>query len=95
MPKRGIKIVCRCEEITEEEVIEWIRKGYRTPEELKRILRIGMGHCQGRSCLWPLVKIISRETKIPVSDIALPKKRPPLKPIAGKILATFRNQGDC
>jgi BFD-like [2Fe-2S] binding domain. len=43
-------IVCRCEEVTMGEVREWIAKGYDTFDELKRLLRVGMGPCQGRGC---------------------------------------------
>ncbi|HPU95761.1 MAG TPA: (2Fe-2S)-binding protein, partial [Bacillota bacterium] len=39
--------ICRCEEVTLDEVREWISRGYDTPEELKRVTRIGMGPCQG------------------------------------------------
>ncbi len=92
MVKRAPKIVCRCEDITEEELLYWIRRGYKTPEELKRITRIGMGHCQGRTCLPLLLKIIKGETKIPVGKIKLPKRRPPLKPIALKVLAQFKDE---
>ena len=37
--------ICRCEEVTLDEVREWIARGYDTPEELKRVTRIGMGPC--------------------------------------------------
>jgi bacterioferritin-associated ferredoxin len=92
MVRKAKRILCRCEEVEEEEVIKWIKRGYRTPEELKRILRIGMGHCQGRTCLSLLLRLIHRETKIPVSEIQLPKRRPPLKPVPIKILANFRDE---
>ena len=42
--------VCRCEEVTLEEIRTWIDRGYDTVEELKRVLRVGMGPCQGRGC---------------------------------------------
>ncbi|MEO0098598.1 MAG: (2Fe-2S)-binding protein [candidate division WOR-3 bacterium] len=92
MVKKRPKIVCRCEGIEEKEVMEWIKRGYRTPEELKRILRIGMGHCQGRTCFSLLVRLISRETKIPPREIKLPKRRSPLKPVPIRILAHFRDE---
>ena len=46
-----MKIVCRCEDITEAEVMDAIERGCTTLEELKRELRCGMGICQGRNCL--------------------------------------------
>jgi len=72
-------IVCRCEDITEEEVVEAIREGYTDLEELRKKLRLGMGPCQGRVCI-PLVKrILKRETGKPVESN--PRMRPPITPI--------------
>lgn len=39
--------VCRCEEITKAEVIEAVRNGATSVNEVKRLLRTGMGMCQG------------------------------------------------
>jgi len=77
-------IVCRCEDITEEEVIEAIENGARTMDELKRLLRVGMGPCQGRTC-GPIIKsILSRKLKKEKSDIKEWRQRPPLKPVKAK-----------
>jgi NAD(P)H-nitrite reductase large subunit len=43
-------LVCRCEEVTEREIIEAIEAGCRTMAEVKRMTRAGMGPCQGRTC---------------------------------------------
>jgi bacterioferritin-associated ferredoxin len=74
-------VVCRCEEITEDEIRQVIHRGYTSLEEIKRILRCGMGHCQGRNCLVPIARILSQETGIPVSQMKFPRPRPPLKPL--------------
>ena len=42
--------VCRCEEITEETIIDLIKKGYTSVNEIKRITRLGMGPCRGNQC---------------------------------------------
>jgi len=42
--------VCRCEEITEDTIIDLIKKGYTTINEIKRITRLGMGPCRGNQC---------------------------------------------
>ena len=42
--------VCRCEEITEETIIDLIKKGYTSINEIKRITRLGMGPCRGNQC---------------------------------------------
>jgi NAD(P)H-nitrite reductase large subunit len=85
-------IICRCEEVTEEEIIKVIKKGYTSLEEIKRILRCGMGHCQGRSCLYNIARLVSRHTKRPISEIKSPTSRPPLKPIPLEVLANYHKR---
>lgn len=48
--KKDDSYVCRCEEITEDAVIEMIKKGYTTVNEIKRVMRLGMGPCRGNQC---------------------------------------------
>jgi len=75
-------IVCRCEDITEQDVIDAIHQGYTDLEELRRILRIGMGPCQGRVCISLVKKILEKETGQRVSEESFPTSRPPLIPIS-------------
>jgi len=76
-----MKIICRCEDITEEEIVQKIHEGYHTMEELKRILRVTMGLCQGNGCRRHIAKILSRELGVPLEKIEQPTFRPPTKPI--------------
>ena len=46
----GKVIVCRCEDITLEEIRSAIKEGYTSWDELKRLLRVGMGPCGGKTC---------------------------------------------
>ncbi|HEC88215.1 MAG TPA: (2Fe-2S)-binding protein [Thermoplasmata archaeon] len=72
-----MKIVCRCEDVTEEDIINTIEEyGCTTLAELKQLLRIGMGHCQGRTCLILIAKILARKTGKSIDEI-LPSFRPP------------------
>jgi bacterioferritin-associated ferredoxin len=80
MDKDGI-IICRCEEITLEEIRSWIGKGYRRFNELKRILRVGMGPCQGRGCRDIILRELSVATGEPMDKIDPGVTRPPVKPI--------------
>jgi bacterioferritin-associated ferredoxin len=73
-------IVCRCEDVTEDEITEAIQSGATTLEELKRILRVGMGPCQGRTCGSILVSLLARELNKKPKEIKQWNKRPPLKP---------------
>lgn len=74
-------VVCRCEEISISEIREWIAKGYHTFDELKRVLRVGMGPCQGRGCRDIILRELSRATCKPLTEIAPGMIRPPVKPI--------------
>ena len=85
-------VVCRCEEVSEAEVRRVVRMGYHSLEAVKRILRTGMGHCQGRGCLRLIARIIQEETGIPASEQKMPKPRPPLKPLPLGLLGTFSDE---
>ncbi len=75
-------VVCRCEEVTESEVRRAIAEGYDTLEELKRHLRVGMGPCQGRTCLPLVARILAQETGRPLGEIMDEiSVRPPLVPM--------------
>lgn len=76
-----MKIICRCEDVTEEEIVQKIHEGYRTMDDLKRVIRVTMGLCQGKGCRRHIAKIISRELGIPIEKIRQPTYRPPTKPI--------------
>lgn len=61
-PKYG-KIICRCELVTEGEIIASIRRplGAKTLDGVKRRTRSGMGRCQGGFCSSKIVQILSKE----------------------------------
>ena len=85
-------IVCRCEDITEEEVINAIEEGYTDLEELRKKLRIGMGPCQGRVCIQMVIKILEKKTKRKASKISLPTSRPPIIPVPLGTLASDKDE---
>lgn len=62
-PRYG-NIICRCEEISEGEIVDAIRRGATTLDGVKRRVRAGMGRCQGGFCTPRVMAIISRETGI-------------------------------
>ena len=59
-------IVCRCETVTEAEIVDAIRRpaGAITLDGLKRRTRAGMGRCQGGFCTPRAVDILARELGI-------------------------------
>ena len=65
------RIVCRCETITEGEIIDAIRApgGARDVDGVKRRTRAGMGRCQGGFCGSKVVEILARELGVSMSDV--------------------------
>ncbi len=80
-------IVCRCEDVTLAEVEAAIDDGLVTPDEIKRIKRCGMGHCQGRTCLSQIIRLIAGKTGKKLPEVAPTTFRPPSKPVRLKFLA--------
>ncbi len=75
------EIVCRCEDVSLKEILEAIDKGYTTLDQLKRYLRIGMGHCQGRTCMRLVAGILARRLGKKLDEIEWPTVRPPVLPL--------------
>ena len=65
------RIVCRCETITEGEIIDAIHApaGARDVDGVKRRTRAGMGRCQGGFCGSKVVEILARELGVPMNEI--------------------------
>ncbi|MBR3768567.1 MAG: FAD-dependent oxidoreductase [Clostridia bacterium] len=65
------RIVCRCETITEGEIIDAINApaGARDVDGVKRRTRAGMGRCQGGFCGSKVVEILARELGCEINDI--------------------------
>lgn len=64
-------MVCKCEFVTEGEIVEAIHRPIPalTVDAIKRRTRASMGGCQGIGCTLPISKILSRELGIDISDI--------------------------
>lgn len=65
------RIICRCETITEGEILDAIHApaGARDVDGVKRRTRAGMGRCQGGFCGSKVVEILSRELNMPMNEI--------------------------
>lgn len=74
-------IICRCEEITLGEIREYIRKGYTSLDEIKRISRAGMGPCQGRTCRQLVMQEVAKFTGKSIAELRMSTFRPPAKPV--------------
>jgi len=69
-------IICRCEDVTLADVKKCLNEGYTTFEEIKRILRVGMGPCQGQTCGILVQREIAKFLNKRIEDIKMPKTRP-------------------
>ena len=70
-------IICRCEEVTEGEILAAIADGATTVKGVKIRTEAGMGLCQGRTCRRLISRMLARSR--PPSDIYPPATRPPVR----------------
>lgn len=85
MPSKNI--VCFCEDVTLEEILEVVNEGITDLQLIKRILGVGTGPCQGKQCIYRIVRIVSRKAEVKPSKIKMPTFRPPAKPVPLGVLA--------
>jgi len=69
------RVVCRCENITEGDIVDAINRkvGATTMDGVKRRCRAGMGRCQSGFCGPKVQQILARERNLPLEEIVLEK----------------------
>lgn len=74
-PEYG-RIICRCENISEGEIIDALTRnpGAKSMDGVKRRVRQGMGRCQGGFCTPGTVELIAKHLNMPVESVT--KNRP-------------------
>lgn len=73
------RIVCRCEDVTLEELERAVLLGHRDIESLKRYTGFATGYCQGKGCLALCAAELVRCGGDPAEGIT---PRPPYHPVA-------------
>lgn len=70
------RVICRCEMITEGEIVDAIKRPVKatTIDAVKRRCRPGSGRCQGGFCGPRVQEILARELKMDIKDIILDRK---------------------
>lgn len=65
------RIICRCERITEGEIVRAVLTNppAKNIDAVKRRTRVGMGRCQGGFCQPQVAEIIARELNIPMESV--------------------------
>ncbi len=85
----GDTIVCRCEEVTAQQVLDTVKLGCTGPNQMKSFLRCGMGPCQGRLCGLTVTELIARARNVAPGAVGHYRLRFPVKPITLGELASL------
>src|SRR5262249_46048331 len=78
---RGDTLVCRCEEVTAQQIVDTVALGCPGPNQMKAFLRCGMGPCQGRLCGLTVTELIAQARNVSPQEVGYFRLRPPVKPI--------------
>ena len=78
MPRK--LILCRCEDVTADDVTHAVAAGYATLEEVKRYTGFGTGPCQGKECLRAVTLAVAAASGRPPETFQPFTARPPLCP---------------
>ncbi len=62
-------MICRCEKVSEAEIVQAIQAGHTTLDGIKYFTRAQMGRCQGGFCTYKIIKLIMRETGLSWDEI--------------------------
>ncbi len=65
------KIICKCENITEGDILMALDRPLKIQsiDGVKRRVRAGMGRCQGGFCMLAVANIIAKKRKIPLEEV--------------------------
>ena len=88
------RIVCFCEDVTQEELEDTIEQGFRDLESVKRFTGAFMGPCQGKQCAANILRIFAEKQGIDIETLMIPTMRPPLKPMPlGAVAGVYDSAG--
>lgn len=85
----GDTIVCRCEEVTAQDILDSVAIGATGPNQLKAYRRAGMGACQGRLCGLTVTELMAEARGKSPEEIGYYRLRAPVKPITLAELAAL------
>jgi len=80
----GELVICRCEEITKQQVVDAILEGNTSISGIRKRTRAGMGFCQGKSCSRQIRQLIAEYADLPEQQLEPARVRPPVRPIPVK-----------
>ena len=88
MPRK--LIVCRCEDVTADDVSHAVAAGFTTLEEVKRYTGFGTGPCQGKECLRTVALHVAAASGQAPETLHPFTARPPLAPTELKYFSARR-----
>ncbi len=84
-------VLCPCTGVTAAMLRAAVADGAGSPDDLKRLTRCGMGVCQWQRCGQAVMRWLSGTLEIPIGRLALPRVRPPVRPIPVASFATWED----
>lgn len=93
-PARDDIIACRCEEVPVGAIRAAAANGVAGPNQLKTMLRCGMGPCQGRMCAATVTEILADAQRRPQAEVGTYRLRPPIKPVPLSEIAALPHTPD-
>lgn len=82
----GKTIICRCEEVTMEELLQTAQTYQCSSRELKLRTRAGMGYCGGRTCRILIDSAVRHATGNTPSHSVTLGYQPPVRPVSFALL---------
>jgi len=89
---QDVGIICRCSDIDINEIRAYIKDGYTSIDEIKRLTRLGMGPCQGRNCIPLVMRELANALNKPIETFSPGTYRPVVKSIKLGDLAAYSNE---
>ncbi len=92
---KGETVVCRCEEVTAQDILDAVAIGATGPNQLKAYRRTGMGPCQGRLCGLTVTELMAQARGKHPQEIGYYRLRAPVKPITlAELAAVPKSEAD-
>lgn len=85
-------LICRCQEVTRQEILKAIADGATTINGVKRRVRSGMGLCQGKTCERLVAGILAEETGKNPADIPPQTSRMPVRPVKISVIGGLEDE---
>jgi NAD(P)H-nitrite reductase large subunit len=80
--KQSDTVICRCEEVSLNQLIETFERYQCSSREVKLRTRAGMGYCGGRTCRFLIDSIVGQLSGGPPQDEVQLKYQPPVRPVS-------------